>query len=62
VTTSYEGERCPECGKENPHWEASTPTTDTWVCRACGYTWVITVEPPAAQTQTDRVEGAEIHG
>jgi predicted RNA-binding Zn-ribbon protein involved in translation (DUF1610 family) len=34
VTTTYDVDPCPACGEgDNLRWQASTPTTDTWVCR-----------------------------
>lgn len=62
MTTAYDADPCPACGEEdNLRWQASTPTTDTWVCRECGYTWLIEVDVPA-QTDTELTERAEIHG
>jgi hypothetical protein len=50
------------CGENNNlRWIDSTPTSDTWECRECGFTWVIEVELPA-QTATELMERAEING
>jgi ribosomal protein L37AE/L43A len=60
--SSYDGEWCPTCGEnENLRWIDSTPTSDTWGCKACGWAWVIEVGSPG-QTDTKLMERAEING
>jgi Zn ribbon nucleic-acid-binding protein len=62
MTTTYDLDPCPACGEaDNLRWIDSTPTTDTWACGECGFTWVIQVELPA-QTHTELRERAETHG
>jgi ribosomal protein L37AE/L43A len=62
VTTTDDLDPCPACGeKNNVRWVESTPTTDTWACGECGFTWVIEVELPG-KTSTALMERAESHG
>lgn len=63
MTTAYDVDPCPECGETKKlSWQDSTPTTDTWACGECGCTFVITVEPPPVQKETEPVERTEIDG